>query len=549
MLRPISLLAALLPLSPTLCAQVYRQGPQVVTFYSEIDDSDQPYGLYLPPRFDPSRRYPLVISLHGAESNHRLNLRRVLGRGNLPGETDSEASRYFPNLPIVDYIVASPLARGTIGYRGIAEDDVYAVLDDVRKRFSVDPDRIYLTGLSMGGGGALWLGLSRPGIWAAVAAVCPANIPGTEDLAPNAANLPIHLYHGTLDPVVSVEVSRAWQKRLKDLGVNVDYTEYPNFRHNSWDAAYRNGGAFAWFSKFRRNPFPAFVRFRTAQYKYNSAYWVEITGLTPGTPASIDAAFTGPNSITVRTNQLSGFALHLTGHPMFHPSEPVDITIDGVALKTKFLSFSREGSRWRAQSRVLPAGSKRPGQEGPLAEVLSGRVIFVYGTEGAPVEGELERRRAQAASAANWSTPRARANLALRVASDREVSAWDLEHANLLLFGTRETNVLINRFASQLPFHLNAGAADYGLFYIRPHEGRYLAVSSGLPFDAGVEHTKRIPYRFLPTASVIQSFGDFILFKSSLETVVAEGRFDSQWKTPPEALEKMLATGALQLTR
>ena len=81
--------------------------------------------------------------------------------------------RYFPPVRDVDFLIAAPYARGTMGYRGIAEKDVYDVLADVERRFPVDEDRVYLTGISMGGGGALWLGLTRPDVWAAVAPVCP----------------------------------------------------------------------------------------------------------------------------------------------------------------------------------------------------------------------------------------------------------------------------------------------------------------------------------------------------------------------------------------
>ena len=155
-------------------AQKLSAGPQVLTFFSDADDTEQPYGLYLPQNYDAAKKYPLVIMLHGAGSNHRLALRRVFGKSNANGETDVEATRYFPEWKDVEYIVASPLARGTAGYQGIPEKDVYDVLADVKKRFSVDEDRVYLTGLSMGGGGTLWLGLSRPDVWAAIAPVCPA---------------------------------------------------------------------------------------------------------------------------------------------------------------------------------------------------------------------------------------------------------------------------------------------------------------------------------------------------------------------------------------
>ena len=144
-----------LTISKISLAQQLLSGPQVLSFFSSIDDTDQPYGLYIPENYDSSKKYPLIIMLHGAGSNHRLALRRVFGKSNHNGETDVEATRYFPEWKPVDFIVASPFARGTLGYQGVGEQDVYDVLADVEKRFNIDKDRVYLTGLSMGGGGTL----------------------------------------------------------------------------------------------------------------------------------------------------------------------------------------------------------------------------------------------------------------------------------------------------------------------------------------------------------------------------------------------------------
>jgi predicted peptidase len=185
--------------------QGFKSGPQVLTFFSDVDDTEQPYAIYLPKDFNAKKKVPLVISLHGAGSNHRLNLRRVFGKSNAEGENDVEASRYFPAWDDVDVIVASPLARGTMGYQGLAEKDVYDVLADVKSRFPIDEDRVYLTGLSMGGGGTLWLGLTRPDVWAALAPVCPAPPGEANDLALNALNLPVHFFQGGADPVVKPE--------------------------------------------------------------------------------------------------------------------------------------------------------------------------------------------------------------------------------------------------------------------------------------------------------------------------------------------------------
>lgn len=523
--------------------QTYRPGLQVVTYFSEVDHTDQPYGLYVPKNYDPARRYPLVVSLHGENSNHRLNLRRVFGRGNLPGETDAEATRYFPQVRDVDFIVVTPLARGTMGYQGVAERDVYDAIDDVKKRFLIDDDRVYLTGLSMGGGGALWLGLTRPDLWAAIAAVCPVAPDGLEERAGNALDIPVQLYQGQYDPVVPPVSTRAWHRRFFELDVRADYVEFPHVRHNAWDFAYRNGAVFDWFAKYRRNRFPDRVRFTTREYKYSRAYWVRIDLLTPGEPASIDARFTAHNAIEVQAAGVDAFTLLPAGHAMYEPSRPATVMVDGVPLRVAAraaLSFERSPKGWRPGRATPTGGAKRAGAEGPIADALSGRHVYVWGTAGA--EDDIERRRAEAERAAEWSSARHPLLLTFRAVADSDADPA----ADLFLLGTRETNSLIAKYDAVLPLRLNAGAADYGLLFVAPAGGRYAVVNSGLPFWTGAEDVKRGGQAFLPpTWRLLQSFGDYILFKGSLSNVIAGGRFDRNWKLPPGDAAKIRATGAV----
>src|SRR5436190_5452232 len=188
-----------------LCTAAFAQ-QQVVTFRSDFDSSDQPYALYLPKDLDRSRTFPLIVDLHMEEMTHVQALRQVL---------------IHPPNP--DFIVACPVARGSMGYRGVAEKDVYDMLADVKRRYPVDDDRVYLTGASSGGGGALWLGLTRPDVWAALSPICAEAPPGAEDFAGNALNVPILLFHGEQDPVVPAQLSRQWQKRFLQLGVKAEY--------------------------------------------------------------------------------------------------------------------------------------------------------------------------------------------------------------------------------------------------------------------------------------------------------------------------------------
>lgn len=527
-------------------AQTFAPGPQVVTFLSDIDDSDQPYALYVPRNYTAERAWPVVISLHGAGSNHRLDLRRVFGKGNLPGESDLLASRVFPPLGDVDYIVASPLARGDMGYQGIGEKDVLDVLADVKRRFRVDGDRVYLTGLSLGGGGALWLGLTRPDIWAAVAAVCPAVPDGLEDLAGNLQNVPVKVFQGEIDPVVPAVQTRGWVQRLRDAGVAVEYAEYRSVRHNAWDTAYRDRAIFTWFDRHRRVAKPSRVQFAADSYARASAYWLRFDKFTPGTVASATAELRD-RRLEVSTKNLTAFSIDTA----LVPARPAAAVIDGqtVALRTTGpLVFRHLGKGWTmAGATVAAASEKRPGAEGPVGAATSARHVYVYGTEDSPDVEELLRRRETAMHAANWSSPKQPLQLNLKVLADKEVRG--AEYPNLVLFGNRLTNGRIAALASRLPIHLNPSAADYGLVYVYPSGAGYVVISSGLPWWTRVDQAKRpgLPW-VAPAWRTLQSFGDFILFRGGLDNVIVEGRFDNQWRLPPEAAAKMRGTGAVEFS-
>ncbi len=505
-------------------------GQTVVTIRSTVDGSEQLYALYTPKSLDPGRRYPLVLSLHEEESNHVMNLKRVFGLPQRYGETGLQALSTLPLLRGVDYLVACPLARGTMGYQGIPEQDVYDVLADVKRRYPVDEDRVYLTGGSMGGGGTLWLALTRPDLWAAVAPVCPDVFPGTEDLAPNALNLPVRLFHGDLDPDVKVESSRLWQRRLLALNSPVEYIEFPGVRHNAWDFAYRNGTIFEWFAKYRRNPNPDRVRLVTRNLRYASAYWVRIDALAPGALASVDAVRSAAG-VRVQTQNVDAFTLSATSK---------SVTIDGAAVRLRpgaALSFSKAPRGWTQGLAVAAT------PHGPIVEAVNARHLYVYAASD-------PQTRRYAETVAAWSTNRAHLNLALPVKSDLEVNDDDLAADNLILFGTPQSNRLIARFAPQFPITLNPGAADYGLLFIMASGKHLILVSSGLPWWTGAEEANRGGYRFAPEPyRLLSTFGDYILFKGSLANVLAEGRFDRNGKVAPQIAEKLRATGTVTVLR
>ena len=141
-----------------------------------------------------------------------------------------------------------------------------AALDKTLGEFSTDADRVYLTGLSMGGSGAWYLAYEHPRRFAALVPICGwvAKIDGESAsvttsaespyraLAERLGRLPVWIYHGDSDTVVPVEESRKAFAALKEAGGEVRYTEIRGGNHNAWDAAYQSEQLPAWLLKMRR---------------------------------------------------------------------------------------------------------------------------------------------------------------------------------------------------------------------------------------------------------------------------------------------------------
>ncbi len=545
-------------LAPPVHAQSLPSGPQVLTFHSEVDDTEQPYGLYLPKNYDPTKKYPFVLMLHGAGSNHRLSLKRVFGKSNQPGENDVEASRYFQPWEDVDYIVASPFARGTMGYQGIPEKDVWDVVADVKQRFNIDPNRMYLTGLSMGGGGTLWIGLTRPDVWAAIAPVCPAPPPGTDQYVMNAFNYPVHFFQGDADPAVKVEGTREWVDKFRKADSQVEYVEYPGVGHNSWDNAYKDGFIFKWFDQFVRNPFPNEVRFASTQLKYNDAYWVKDLDFAPGEKATIMAKFTGKNAADIKTSGITAFTLDLIGHGQFSSGQKLALSIDNQNVSVapgSLLNFTKSSNKWAQDPSVAAKGLRKNSQtEGPMAEAMSGRHIYVYGTADSPSKEELEARRKVAEGLANWATYRGeflgRVMVFPRVLADKDVKASDKAISNLILLGTAKTNSLVAQMADKLPMKLKEeSATSHGLVYIFPNNDRYILVNSGLPWWEMPDKTTNPMARLSGPGNVgaLRNFGDYLLFEKGNTEPIVTGRFTNSWALPETDKAKLAKLDYVQV--
>ena len=132
------------------------------------------------------------------------------------------------------------------------DDTVLALLDEMAARYRVDPRRVYLTGLSMGGFGTWSLGLKYPERFAAIVPICGGGKPAeaqrsAEEKRPDLLGLGVWAFHGAQDPAVPVAESARMIAALKDVGAtDVKLTVYPEAGHDSWTESYANPELYAW---------------------------------------------------------------------------------------------------------------------------------------------------------------------------------------------------------------------------------------------------------------------------------------------------------------
>ena len=164
---------------------------------------------------------------------------RGRGRGAAPGAGPGAGAAPPAGAPAAPPVAAAAPAPAGPSDEQIAkwsEQDVMNVLDMMRKEFTVDPKRIYLTGHSMGGAGTLFLGAKHANLWAAIAPVAPASFRMNDNRAEilgkiKAGGVPVLLLTGDADEVVAPANTRMWAETLKELNVNHVYIEQPGVTH------------------------------------------------------------------------------------------------------------------------------------------------------------------------------------------------------------------------------------------------------------------------------------------------------------------------------
>jgi predicted peptidase len=214
----------------------------------EQDGHKLPYRLLMPATVEKGTKYPLVVFLHGAGERGVDNEKQLIhGVPQFVAKREKYPCFLFaPQCPDgkrwveVDWSADShtqPKEPGEVGKL------VLALTEKSIMELPVDPKRVYITGLSMGGYGTWDILARRPELFAAAAPVCGG---ADEATAVKIKDIPIWVFHGARDTAVKPARSRNMVAALEKAGGKPKYTEYPDVGHNSWDPAYRDPEFFKW---------------------------------------------------------------------------------------------------------------------------------------------------------------------------------------------------------------------------------------------------------------------------------------------------------------
>jgi len=204
--------------------------------HKRADGSESKYVVFIPAAYKTDGEpFRVILFLHGmGESGSDGIAQTTEGIG--PAITRSQKP-----FPFIVVMPQSPerswMADSTDGQTAIA------ILDEVGKEYKLDPNRTYLSGLSMGGYGTWSLSATYPERWAAIVPICGGGDPAD---AEKIKHIPCWCFHGAKDQTVPVQRSREMIDALKKAGGKPQYTEYKDVGHNSWDPAYGTAKLYDW---------------------------------------------------------------------------------------------------------------------------------------------------------------------------------------------------------------------------------------------------------------------------------------------------------------
>jgi hypothetical protein len=521
-------------------------------YRSKIDNSVQPYGLFVPPDLDLAHPVPLVVWL--------------LGRGEKRTELAFLAEREGgpPQLTPKGVITVLPYGRFCNATKFAGETDVMEALAAARAQYTVDPLRIAVAGFSMGGGSTWHLAPHFPGLWCAASpgagfAETPiftkANDPGKEPrpaweqtlwrqyeatgISQNLFNVPTLAYSGEIDG--QKESADLMEAAMAKEGLKLERFIGPKTGHQyEPETKTQLTTRFEELIAKGRPAIPPEIRFSTYTLRYPESAWVRIEGMEKHWErADVHATVSADQSLAVDTKNVSALRLAPTvakGSTAANRALTLDgqkIAIPGIAT---LLKKDADG-KWVIGA--PEAISKHPGLTGPVDDAFMDPFVFVR-PSGKPLNPELGAWVASelAASQQLWHDVY---RGEVPMLNDTSIPMDDLSNKNLILWGDPSSNSVLAKILPKLPLQWTKdtitfrgktySAADHVPILIFPNPlnpRHYVVINSGLDFRADGYGNNALQTPKLPDWAIVDlTTPPGPRWSGKIE---AAGFFDEAWK-------------------
>jgi hypothetical protein len=530
-------------------------------YVSKIDKSVQPYGLVVPPSYSPAaaRRWRLDAWFHGRSE--------TLSEVNFLSDRQRNAGEFAPR----DTIVLHLYGRFCNASKFAGEVDFFEALDDVKRQYPIDENRILIRGFSMGGASAWHIGAHFAGLWAAVApgagfsetaqyqklrltgdGAPPAweqklwRLYDATDYAGNLFNTSTVAYNGEIDP--QKQAADMMERAMAEEGMRLIRVVGPQTAHRYHpDSKIEIARMLDAIAGRGRDPYSRKVKFTTWTLAYNRMKWVTIDALARHWErARLNAGIAGDSAVNVETGNVTAFTLEMAsgGCPLDPGRQPL-VTIDGQKVtapaplsdRSWSAHFRKSGSQWAVAETALASGlHKRHGLQGPVDDAFLDSFVFVSPT-GAPLAAGVARWVAaeEKRAIAEW---RRQFRGEAQVRDDRDVTEADIASSNLILWGDPGSNRILARIADRLPVKWTADGVALGkdgyaaathvpiLIYPNPlNPKKYVVLNSGFTFADYAARSNSLQTPKLPDYAVLDTAGG---------KIVRAGFFNEEWDRPPD---------------
>jgi len=542
-------------------------------YLSRIDGSVQPYGLIVPVSYQPAsaQKFRLDFWFHG-RGEQLSEFAFIYDRLKSPGE-------FTPRNTFVLHLYG----RYCNANRFAGETDLFEALDNVRKYYPIDENRLVVRGFSMGGAACWDFATHYAGWWAAAApgagfsetadflkvfqneSLKPSwyeqklwHLYDATDYAVNLFNCPTVAYSGEMDR--QKQAADMMAEALTAEGIELTHIIGPKTAH-----AYERGAKeeinrhIDRIATKGRNPVPDKVKFTTWTLRYNQMLWVTVDSLEQHWGrARVDAEI-GENAVQATTRNVAAltFSMRAGECPLDNTRKP-KVVLDGQKLEAPPVMsdrswtahFARAGKKWNVVDSTEDGRlRKRHGLQGPIDDAFMDSFIMVKPT-GQPMN---EKVGAWATAEMKYAIEHWRRQFRgeARVKDDMAITDEDIASSNLILWGDPSSNKLLTRIASQLPIRWDAQGVhtpptNYSgdryvpvLIYPNPlNPKRYVVVNSGFTFRE---------YDYLNNARQTPKLPDWAVVDITVPVssrapggIVNGGFFGEQWefKEPPKEAEQ-----------